>query len=60
MLRRITKWMCVVVIGLTAVNAAATANDGKMDDATKKVLIKQVQNYLNSVRSLKLIGKNMA
>ncbi|QOL19608.1 LolA family protein [Candidatus Bodocaedibacter vickermanii] len=53
MLRRITKWMCVVVIGLTAVNAAATANDGKMDDATKKVLIKQVQNYLNSVRSLK-------
>ncbi len=54
MLRKITKWMCVVVIGLTAVNAAAsTSNDGKVDDATKKVLTKQVQDYLNSVRSLK-------
>jgi outer membrane lipoprotein-sorting protein len=54
MLRKITKWMCVVVIGLTAVNAAAsTSSDGKVDDATKKVLTKQVQDYLNSVRSLK-------
>lgn len=54
MLRRITNWMCVIVIGLTAANAAAaTSNDGKVDDATKKVLIKHVQDYLNSVRSLK-------
>lgn len=54
MLRKITNWMCVVVIGLSALNAATSAsNDGKVDDTTKKVLIKQVRDYLNSVRTLK-------
>ncbi len=43
-----------VVIGLSLVGAAAPAsNEGKVDDVAKKALIKQVQNYLNSVRSLK-------
>lgn len=47
--------MCVIaVFGLASVSAAVPAsNEGKVDDATKKVLIKQVQDYLNSVRSLK-------
>jgi outer membrane lipoprotein-sorting protein len=55
MLRKITRWMCGgVVIGLSLVGAAAPAsNEGKVDDVAKKALIKQVQNYLNSVRSLK-------
>ena len=54
MLRKITRWMCGVVIGLSVVSAAAPAsNEGKVGDVAKKALIKQVQNYLNSVRSLK-------
>lgn len=54
MLRKITNWISLVVVVLSAVNAAVPASsEGKVDDATKKVLIKQVQDYLNSVRSLK-------
>jgi outer membrane lipoprotein-sorting protein len=54
MLKRITHWMSAVVIGLSVVSAAAIpSNEGNVDNATKKALIKQVQDYLNSVRSLK-------
>jgi outer membrane lipoprotein-sorting protein len=59
MLRKITKWMSVVaLIGIATVSVDSAAaptshNDGKVDEATKKALIKQVQDYLNSVRSLK-------
>jgi outer membrane lipoprotein-sorting protein len=54
MLNRITRWMSAVVIGLSVVSAAATtSNEGKVDNATKKELNTQVQDYLNSVRSLK-------
>jgi|GEM_PF-2423338 outer membrane lipoprotein-sorting protein len=59
MLRKITKWTLIVAaIGMTAMpvtsaEAAASENDSKVDEVTKKALIKQVQDYLNSVRSLK-------
>lgn len=46
--------MCVIVIALSSVTAAASASsEGKVDEGAKKVLIKKVQDYLNSVRSLK-------
>lgn len=41
------------VFGLSLSSDSANANDGKVDEATKKTLTKYVQNYLNSVRSLK-------
>lgn len=55
MLRKITQWMFVVaILGASSINAEATSHtDGKVDGAAKKALIKQVQDYLNSVRSLK-------
>jgi outer membrane lipoprotein-sorting protein len=68
MLRKITKWISasfILSVALVPVlkaktdlpvpNVAQTSSnmDGKVDEATKKALIKQVQDYLNSVRSLK-------
>lgn len=67
MLRKITKWISALSILYIAIAPAleantatptsnvkaASNNEGKVDEAAKKALIKQVQDYLNSVRSLK-------
>jgi outer membrane lipoprotein-sorting protein len=53
MLRRL-KFIAVCVSFVVGVSVVAgNGNDGKVDDATKKTLIKYVQDYLNSVRTLK-------
>jgi outer membrane lipoprotein-sorting protein len=56
MLKKLTKIILSVAFVMhTAMSAATPAGsgDGKVDEVTKKQLIKSVQNYLNSVRSLK-------
>lgn len=56
MIKKLIKIISIVVcVSFSAVitASASPSNDGKVDDATRKQLIKYIQDYLNSVRSLK-------
>lgn len=44
--------ICLSWVNISVAGAASASNSGQVDEATKKKLIKYVQDYLNSVRSL--------